>query len=77
MASIKLPLHGKGDIAVHRQLMLDASRGHGFRPDFMERTMVTLGMATKSFFKKAPSKRQQLKTRLREQFLAGVAKHGV
>lgn len=77
MASIILPLHGKGDVSVHRQLMLDASRGRGFRPDFMERTMIQLGVAPKSFFRKEPSARQKLKARLRERFLAGVAKHGV
>lgn len=77
MASIILPLHGKGDISVHRQLMVDASRGRGFRPDFMERTMIQLGAALPSFFKKDLSERQKLKARQREKFLAGVAKHGV
>lgn len=66
---IILPLHGKGDLSVHRQIMLDASRGNGFRPDFMERTMVELGHATKAFFKKDPSKRQLAHAAAREKFL--------
>lgn len=70
---MKLPLHGKGDVSVHRQLMLDASRGQGFCPDFMERTMVELGMATKGFFKKELSKRQVAKAKAHALYLARCA----
>lgn len=70
MASIILPLHGKGDSSVHRQLMFDATRGKGFHPDFMARTMVEAGLAPEGFNKPEPSKRQAAKAKARVLYLA-------
>lgn len=70
MASIILPLHGKGDVSVHRQLMFDARGGKGFHPDFMARTMVRLGMAPKNFNAPEKSERQKRKAIARKLYPA-------
>lgn len=59
----RIPLHNPSaaDISVHRQTMLNMSGGKGFRPDFMERTMVECGFVEPGYFKADQSGRSRLK----------------
>lgn len=66
---MRIPLHGnKSDLSVHRQLMVNATGGRGFRSDFMERTMVQLGLASPAMFKPEQTPRQKARAAAREQF---------
>ncbi|MNV64265.1 hypothetical protein D3C71_1568970 [compost metagenome] len=75
---MKLPLHipaeDRGivtpEVQVHRQMMVNATGGKGFRPDFMERTVKAAGDVPARFFDKELSKRQVARAQARETYLA-------
>jgi hypothetical protein len=73
----RIPLHGGSldDRVRHRQAMVNmAPNGRGFRPNFMEITLVQFGHADASLLLPDRSERSKRKAKAKVEFLAALKK---